>query len=63
MHPAIIIFALIAGEHSYGIVGAVLAVPIASVIQTMYLFFKNNRWQHSAPVEEPGSDQVAGSET
>jgi predicted PurR-regulated permease PerM len=62
MHPAIIIFALIAGEHSYGIVGAVLAVPIASVVQTMYLFFKNNRWQHSAPVEESRSEELASSE-
>lgn len=46
MHPAVIIFALISGEHSYGIVGAILAVPIASVIQTLFLFFKENRWQH-----------------
>lgn len=59
MHPAVIIFALIAGEHSYGIVGAILAVPIASVIQTLYLFFKENRWQHEELVSiDGGSDPV-----
>lgn len=45
IHPAIIIFALLAGEHTYGIIGALLAVPIASIVQTLFLFFKDNRWR------------------
>lgn len=45
IHPALIVFALIAGEHTYGILGALLAVPIASVIQTIFLFFINRRWK------------------
>ena len=38
IHPALVIFALIAGEAMYGIVGALLAVPIYSVLQTVMSF-------------------------
>jgi predicted PurR-regulated permease PerM len=31
IHPALVVFALVAGEHFYGIVGALFAVPITSV--------------------------------
>ena len=27
IHPVLVVFALIAGEHSYGLVGALFAVP------------------------------------
>jgi len=40
MHPVLVIFALIAGAETYGVVGAVLAVPFASIIQTLFLFFR-----------------------
>lgn len=39
IHPVVIIFALIAGGHTYGLVGALLAVPIASIIQSMFKFY------------------------
>ncbi|MEZ4381727.1 MAG: AI-2E family transporter [Nannocystaceae bacterium] len=38
MHPVIVIFALLAGENLYGLTGALLAVPVASVVQTLYLY-------------------------
>ena len=38
IHPVLVIFALIAGEALYGIVGALLAVPIYSVLQTVMSF-------------------------
>jgi predicted PurR-regulated permease PerM len=41
LHPVLTIFALIAGASTYGVVGAVLAVPIASIIQTLFLFFRS----------------------
>jgi predicted PurR-regulated permease PerM len=41
MHPVLVIFALIAGANTYGVVGAVLAVPIASIIQTFFLYFRS----------------------
>lgn len=37
IHPVIVIFALLAGEHVYGLTGALLAVPVASIVQTMFL--------------------------
>ncbi len=37
MHPVIVIFALLAGEHVYGLVGALLAIPVASLVQAAFL--------------------------
>ena len=39
MHPVIIIFALLAGEHAFGIWGALLAVPTMSLIQSCFRFY------------------------
>jgi predicted PurR-regulated permease PerM len=41
MHPVIIIFALLAGEHSFGVWGALLAVPTASIIQSCFQFYRH----------------------
>ncbi len=38
IHPVIVVFALLAGEEMYGLTGALLAVPVASMIQTAFLF-------------------------
>ena len=43
IHPVLILFALIAGEHSYGLVGALFAVPVASIIQTMFMYFRRKK--------------------
>ena len=43
IHPVLVVFALIAGEHSYGLVGALFAVPVASIIQTMFNYFRRRR--------------------
>jgi predicted PurR-regulated permease PerM len=37
IHPVIVVFALLAGEHMYGLVGALLAIPVTSIVQTMFL--------------------------
>ncbi|MEZ6026183.1 MAG: AI-2E family transporter [Planctomycetota bacterium] len=39
MHPVIIIFALLAGEHYFGVWGALLAVPTASIVQSCFRFY------------------------
>ena len=39
MHPVVIIFALLAGEHYFGVWGALLAVPTASLVQSCFLFY------------------------
>ena len=48
MHPVLVIFALIAGANSYGVVGAILAVPIASIIQTLFVYFRTRAWRIDA---------------
>ena len=40
IHPVLVVFALIAGEHSYGLVGALFAVPVASIIQTIFVYYR-----------------------
>ncbi len=49
IHPAMVIFALIVGKHSYGLVGALLAVPVASIIQVLFIFFRNKAWRADVP--------------
>jgi len=39
MHPVIIIFSLLAGEHTFGVWGALLAVPTMSLIQSCFRFY------------------------
>jgi predicted PurR-regulated permease PerM len=43
IHPVVVIFALLAGEHAYGLVGALLAVPTASIIQSSFRFYVIDR--------------------
>ena len=38
LHPIIIIFALLAGEHAFGVVGALLAVPAASILISTFRY-------------------------
>ena len=40
VHPVLIIFALLAGEHFFGFVGALLAVPVLSILQSVFLHFR-----------------------
>lgn len=40
VHPVLVVFALIAGEHFFGILGALLAVPVLSITQTLFLFMR-----------------------
>ncbi len=48
IHPVVVVFALIAGEHSYGLVGALFAVPVASIIQTLFMYFRRKERWHVA---------------
>lgn len=38
INPVVVIFVLIAGEHTYGLAGALLAVPATSVVQSLVGF-------------------------
>ena len=39
IHPVLVVFALIVGEQTAGLMGALFAVPVASVIVTLFKFF------------------------
>ncbi|HIA57376.1 MAG TPA: AI-2E family transporter [Candidatus Lambdaproteobacteria bacterium] len=41
IHPALIVFVLVTGEHMAGIAGALLAVPVYSILQTFFFFLKS----------------------
>lgn len=41
IHPVIVIFALLAGEHAFGLVGALLAVPVASILLEIFHFIRD----------------------
>ncbi len=38
LHPLIILFSVIAGEHLYGILGVILAIPVAASLKIVYSF-------------------------
>ena len=40
MHPVLIIFALLAGEHAFGVWGALLAVPTASLLLSTFRWYR-----------------------
>ena len=45
IHPVLVIFALFFGEAGYGLVGALLAVPILSAISVIFMYFYRKRWK------------------
>lgn len=59
IHPVIVVFALVAGEKGYGLMGALFAVPIASVVVTLFKFLHARARapdsEPSAPAESPAS--------
>lgn len=42
LHPAVIVFAVIAGEHFYGVVGLLFAVPVAAIARSILKFLYQN---------------------
>ncbi len=58
IHPVLVIFALFFGEASFGLVGALLAVPILSAIQVVFMYFYRKTWKDparrdSGPIRKP----------
>ena len=45
IHPVFVIFSLFLGEATYGLVGALLAVPLLSAIQVIFMYFYRKRWK------------------
>lgn len=60
MHPVVIVFALLAGEHSFGVWGALLAVPTMSIIQACFRFYMHEIEGMPQPEHEPHGAAIRG---
>ena len=49
IHPVLVVFSLIVGEHFFQIKGALLAVPCLSIVQTIFLHFRERTMGLSDP--------------
>ena len=55
IHPVLVIFSLFLGEHAYGLVGALLAVPVLSAISVVFMYFYRKTWKDSSRPSGRGS--------
>jgi predicted PurR-regulated permease PerM len=53
IHPVIVFFALIAGERAGGLLGVLLGVPVASILQNVFLFWKHRVFEDGKPAGPP----------
>jgi len=40
LHPVLVVFSLLVGEHHFGVAGALFAVPAMSILQSVFLHFR-----------------------
>lgn len=60
IHPVLVIFSLFLGEHTYGLVGALLAVPVLSTISVVFMYFYRKAWKDAQrPTSRGGSGPAA----
>lgn len=45
IHPVLVIFSLFLGEHAYGLVGALFAVPVLSATSVLFMFLYRKAWK------------------
>lgn len=53
IHPVLVIFSLLAGEHVFGLVGALLAIPVTSLVQAAYLHARRHSSVFAGDPETP----------
>lgn len=49
IHPFLVVFALLVGEHFFKLSGALMAVPVLSIVQSIFLHFRNVTFGDDAP--------------
>jgi predicted PurR-regulated permease PerM len=62
IHPVLVVFSLLAGEHFFGIMGALLAVPTMSVAQSLFLHWRKYALGEPSDTNEPSDGDDAGGE-
>ncbi len=60
IHPVLVIFALFLGEYSYGLVGALLAVPLLAAVQVIFMYFYRKSTKDAQKRIETGPVQPGG---
>lgn len=50
IHPVLVVFSLLVGEHFFQITGALFAVPVMSIVQTIFLHFRQSTLGLSDPM-------------
>ena len=50
IHPVLVVFSLLVGEHFFQITGALFAVPCMSIVQTIFLHFRQSTLGLSDPM-------------
>lgn len=45
IHPVLVLFSLFLGEHAFGLVGALLAVPVLSAISVVFMYLYRKAWK------------------
>jgi predicted PurR-regulated permease PerM/diadenosine tetraphosphate (Ap4A) HIT family hydrolase len=53
IHPVLVVFSLVVGEHLFRLPGALLAVPCLSAAQSLFLHFQHAVYGEQAPPEKP----------
>jgi predicted PurR-regulated permease PerM len=51
IHPVLVIFSLLVGEHFFALPGALLAVPVLSIAQSFFLHFRYITFGDDAPAD------------
>ncbi len=61
IHPVLVIFSLFLGEHAFGLVGALLAVPVLSAISVVFMYLYRKAWKDAprTPGRGGGSGPLA----
>jgi predicted PurR-regulated permease PerM len=57
VHPVLVVFALLMGEHVAGLVGALLAVPVLSITQTLFFHLRERFLGVPRPFSTPPSQR------
>jgi predicted PurR-regulated permease PerM len=58
MHPVVVVFALLAGAHAAGLLGALLGVPVASILQSLFRHLRARVYEEDASGEACTTDDV-----
>jgi predicted PurR-regulated permease PerM len=58
IHPVLVVFSLIVGEHFFQLVGALFAVPAMSVAQTLFLHFRETTMGAAAAIGDGAATPV-----